>query len=58
MMHDRLTVVLAWSAILAGVAPIHRAPAQDEAGAPALIAMFHEGAGSHESGQMRLAAES
>ena len=58
MMHDRLTVVLALSAVLAGAAPIHRASAQDEAGAPALIAMFHEGAGSHESGQMRSAAES
>ena len=58
MMRDRLAVVLALSAALAGAAPVHRAAAQVEAGAPARIAMFHEGAGSHESGQMRRAADS
>lgn len=58
MIHDRLSVLPALFTVLVGTAAVNPAAAQDEAGPPALVAMFHEGAGSHESGQMRLAAES
>ena len=53
-----LTAILALFTALAGTAAIDRAAARDDAGAPARIAMFHDGGGSHESGQMRAAARS
>ena len=57
MMRYRSAAVLASLTALAGMAPIESAAAQDER-APARIAMFHDGRGSHESGQMRAAAQS
>ena len=51
MMRYRLTVFLALLTALAGIAATG-------AEAPARIAMFHDGGGSHESGQMRAAAQS